>query len=481
MRFAGRAAWWSAIVCRMSLRNLSTVLGTIAVAGVSILGQGRPPQDPSDTKNADRGARPRIMVEPDVYASRDGNNPHVEVMVAANPRRAGNLIGGAITHTRPDGTPATKAYVTFDGGLTWTDRAFPEQVANGGGDPQVAFTPVGTALFATLNRASDEKGRTGTFLHVYRSEDGGLTWSKPADLGSSYDHEMLTVDQTTGRFAGRVYISTLYGGGEYKLGVFRSDDDGRSFIGPVEFYRTGGKTLGANVQQMGVFSDGAVLATYFEFALGPRETRPPRSGFFSVISEDGGVTFSKPRPAPDAIYPAYDRSAVRMVGDQGVAIDTGERYKDRVYRVWNDARFGNLRIVISTSTDRGATWTEPQILDTAVPASAHQFLPSIAVNKAGVVGVSWHDTRDASGSEFGYNVYFSASTTLLRQFDVHARNVQIPGRRRFDQDDVSVGCGTLGERWRIWRPGGRCRRSLSPFLGRQPNWHIPGHVGSRAR
>jgi hypothetical protein len=93
----------------MNLRNLSTVLGTIAVAGVSILGQGRPPQDPSDTKNADRGATLRIVVEPDVYASRDGNNPHVEVIVAANPRRAGNLIGGAITRTRPDGTPATKA------------------------------------------------------------------------------------------------------------------------------------------------------------------------------------------------------------------------------------------------------------------------------------------------------------------------------------------------------------------------------------
>jgi hypothetical protein len=342
----------------MNLRSLLTVPGAITLAGVSILGQGKPPQDQQDTRSAGHAAAPRIVVEPDVIASRDGNNPHVEVMVAANPRRPRNLIGSAITHTRPDGTPATKVYATFDGGLTWTDRAFPEQVANGGGDPQVAFTPVGTALFATLSRASDGSGRRGTILHVYRSEDGGLTWSQPADLGVSYDHEMMAVDHTTGRFAGRVYISALYGGGDYRLGVFRSDDDGRSFVGPVEFYRASGKTHGANVQQMGTFSDGTVLATYFDFALGPRELRPPRTGFFTVISEDGGVTFSKPRPAPDAIYPAYDRSAVRMAGDQGIAIDTGERYKDRVYRVWNDARFGNFRIVISTSTDRGATWTE---------------------------------------------------------------------------------------------------------------------------
>jgi hypothetical protein len=32
-------------------------------------------------------------------------------------------------------------------------------------------------------------------------------------------------------------------------------------VGPVRFFEAGGKTLGANVQQLAVFSDGAVLAT----------------------------------------------------------------------------------------------------------------------------------------------------------------------------------------------------------------------------
>jgi hypothetical protein len=57
-----------------------------------------------------------------------------------------------------------------------------------------------------------------------------------------------------------------------------------------------------------------------------------------------------------------------------------------------------------------------KILDAAAPASANQFLPTIAVSKAAVVGVSWHDTRDASDSEFGYDVYFSASTDGGRTF-----------------------------------------------------------------
>ncbi|MFN8582339.1 MAG: sialidase family protein [Gemmatimonadaceae bacterium] len=144
---------------------------------------------------------PRIVVEPDFLASRDGEHP-LETHVAANPRRVGNLIAGSITHTGPNGTPATKVYATVDGGRSWTDVAFPEQRSDGGGDPEVAFTPHGTALFATLNIHPDESGRTQVFLHLYRSEDGGLTWSRPADLGASYDHEMLTVDRTTGRYAG---------------------------------------------------------------------------------------------------------------------------------------------------------------------------------------------------------------------------------------------------------------------------------------
>ena len=388
-------------------------------AAVAIAAAAVPPWLPPDVlaqRPPATGSAPRIVVEPDFMASRDGNAPHVEIHIAANPRRARNLVAGAITHTRADATTATKVYTTFDGGRVWTDTVFPEQVAGGGADPQVAFTPVGTAIFATLNRGVDDNGRTRAFLHVYRSEDGGRTWSRPADLGASYDHEMIAVDQGTGRYAGRIYLSALYGR-EYQLGVFRSEDDGRSFIGPVEIYRAGGKTLGANVLQMGVFSDGAVLATYHDFPLGPDRDKPGprRSGFFTVLSEDGGVTFSKPRPAPDEMFPPYNSADVRMAGDAGIAIDPGPAHRDRVYRVWNDARAmlasgdAGWRIYISTSDDRGRTWTEPRIIDAAAAPRTHQFLPAIAVTRDGVVGVSWQDTRESPDAEFGYRVYFTAS------------------------------------------------------------------------
>ena len=126
---------------------------------------------------------PRIVVGPDYLVSRDGDRPHVEIMAAANPRNPRNLLAGAITFTRPDGGAATKAYVSFDGGVQWDDITFPEQKETGGGDPQVAFTAAGTAIFATLATRADETGRTRAFLHAYRSEDGGRTWSPPYDSG----------------------------------------------------------------------------------------------------------------------------------------------------------------------------------------------------------------------------------------------------------------------------------------------------------
>lgn len=170
----------------------------------------------------------RIVIGPDYLVSRDGDRPHVETMVAANPRNPRNLLAGAITFTRRDGGSATKAYVSHDGGIVWDDVIFPEQRELGGGDPRVAFTAAGTALFLTLATGPDETGRTRAFLHSYRSEDEGRTWSDVYNLGASYDHPMLVADQTTGPFAGRLYVSVLYGGLEYSLGVFRSEDDGRS-------------------------------------------------------------------------------------------------------------------------------------------------------------------------------------------------------------------------------------------------------------
>ncbi|MDE2805024.1 MAG: sialidase family protein [Gemmatimonadota bacterium] len=359
-------------------------------------------------------ARPRIVVSPDYLVSRDGDRPHVEIMAAANPRNARNLLAGAITFTRRDGGSATKAYVSRDGGIVWDDVIFPEQRERGGADPQVAFTAAGTALFLTLNTAPDETGRTRAFLHSYRSEDEGVTWSDVYNLGASYDHPMLVADQTTGPFAGRLYVSVLYGGLEYSLGVFRSEDDGRSWIGPVKFIDGAGER-GLNVDPMLVFADGAIMVPFIDFPFTPEQTaRWDGTRIWTVVSTDGGVTFSEPRAGPLKMTGDELRGAreglERFRGGSWVmyAVDRSERFRDRVYAVWPDYSEGLPRVVVVSTDDRGSSWSEPRPVAPTGTRGAQQFQAAVAVNRDGVLGVTWYDTREAP-SEFAFHQYFAAS------------------------------------------------------------------------
>ena len=356
---------------------------------------------------------PRIVVGPDYLVSRDGDRPHVEIMAASNPRDPKNLLAGAITFTRPDGGAATKAYVSFDGGVQWDDIVFPEQKEHGGGDPQVAFTAAGTAIFATLATRADESGRTRAFLHAYRSEDGGRTWSAPFDLGASYDHPMLAADRTTGRFAGRLYMSVLYGR-EYNLGVFRSEDDGRSWIGPVKFLDGAGER-GLNVDPLLVLHDGAIMVPFRDFPSTPEQTDGwTETRIWTVVSTDGGVTFSEPRPGPVKMTGAEVREAregtPRFRGGSWtlLAVDRSERFRDRAYAVWPDYSEGLPRVVISRTDDRGSTWSDPRPVAPPESPEVQQFQPAVAVNGDGVLGVSWYDTRHAP-SRFAFHQYFAAS------------------------------------------------------------------------
>ena len=356
----------------------------------------------------------RIVIGPDYLVSRDGDRPHVETMVAANPRNPRNLLAGAITFTRRDGGSATKAYVSHDGGIVWDDVIFPEQRELGGGDPQVAFTAAGTALFLTLATGPDETGRTRAFLHSYRSEDEGRTWSDVYNLGASYDHPMLVADQTTGPFAGRLYVSVLYGGLEYSLGVFRSEDDGRSWIGPVKFIDGAGER-GLNVDPMLVFADGAIMVPFVDFPFTPEQTAGwTESRMWTVVSTDGGVTFAEPKPGPvkmtgDELRGARE-GAERFRGGSWVlyAVDRSERFRDRVYAVWPDYSEGPPRIVLAWTDDRGSSWSEPRQVAPTGGEGTQQFQAAVAVNAHGVLAVTWYDTREAA-SEFAFHQYFAAS------------------------------------------------------------------------
>jgi hypothetical protein len=357
-------------------------------------------------------AGPKIVVGPNILVSRDGDVPHVELMVATSPRTVKNLLGAAITATRPTGGWACRAYSSTDGGATWKASEFAEQVKWGGGDPQVAFTAQGTALMVALTMNKNDKGKDCASMHVWRSEDAGETWEPTSGIpcSPSWDHEQIIVDTTKGRYSGRIYIAALYDYPVYRVGVFRSDDDGRTWVGPVEAANGGGK-IGINDVTPMVLSDGTLVVPYGDFPFLP-ENRPTKGiaheNFWTVESTDGGVTFSAPRRSVIQSINIDDKES-KVAGFGKFASDSeGKEFRDRLYTIWEDARFGNYRILISHSADRGKTWSEPRTLEQGLDKGVKQWQPAIAVNKDGVVGVTWFDSReDKDGKK--YHQYFAAS------------------------------------------------------------------------
>ena len=399
--------------CKPVSRFLGAALTLAATAGLA------PPAVASPTP--EDGAAPRLVVGPDVLASRDGEFPHVEPMVAANPRRPKELLAGSIVFPRPDRDSSCRVYASRDGGSTWTGIT-PGGRRDSGADPQVAYTPHGTAIFVCLVDVPGEGGRFRSALHVYRSGDGGASWEGPVELAAnSYDHPQVAVDTTTGRHAGTVYIGVLYGR-EYRVGVFRSDDDGRSFVGPVEVARGGGYGggHGLNVTGLGVLSDGSLAVSFMDFPLGPpgEGAGATESASRMALSEDGGITFSEPRRVATRVQaPPEEGPARRLGGFPTWAVDTsGAATRDRLYHAWSDWRSGSARVLLTASDDRGRSWSEPVAVDPDAPAGAHQFLPALAVNAEGTLGVSYSDTRgfpEADGSHRRFTASVDGGVSFL--------------------------------------------------------------------
>jgi hypothetical protein len=342
----------------------------------------------------------RIAVSPNVLVSRDGDVAHVESDVAANPRDARNLVATAITFTRRDGGYAYKSYASMDGGFTWQDAHFADHLSYNSFDPKVTFGATGTAIHVGLV--------SGQEMSVYRSEDGGRSWQPPARLGRGFDRVAIAVDRSAGSSAGRVYVTANADAGPR---LFRSSDDARTFAGPEAI-------PGIAVTDVLVLSDGTVIVPLY---VGPDLRLPssrgqPRATYATVTSTDGGVTFSAARPAfeqyrgvPDSLM--MRRRSGSIVGDNTATFAAdirSSRYRDRIYSVMPDLRWGKPRIALVSSSDRGATWSAPRLVDAAAPAVASQFLPAVAVNPAGVVGIFWLDTRSSSRDD-EYDAYFTAS------------------------------------------------------------------------
>jgi hypothetical protein len=372
---------------------------------------------------------PVIRVGPNVRVSAEHpRDTHYEVVVAADPRDSSRLVVGSIFYPESTATYGTIVYQSYDGGTTWHETLGLSALDHTG-DPAAAFGPDGVAYYVASSLPTAGERR----LLLFRSADG-KTWDGPYPL-TYMDREYITVDATNGPRRGRVYVN-----GNNRVPrdvsdfiVFRSDDGGRTFTGPAT--RTAFGSVQATVMGNAVVAaEGTLIGAYVEGS---------NRGIYAIQSVDGRETLASSAKIDDYVA-GGERKGTNLGNanaEPALAIDaSGGRFNDRLYVVWPDRRSGHSRIMFSLSSDRGRTWSTARAINDNQPDDlTDQFMPEIAVNKDGVLGVTWYDRRDHPDN-LGWDVRFTSSidggATFLPSVKVSEHGTSFPaGTSRVPRTD----------------------------------------------
>lgn len=357
----------------------------------------------------------QIEVGPNVQVSAPrAGEPHYEIHLAADPADPESLLGASMVWDAAKGTYGVVAYASRDGGTTWKET-FVMSTTGYVNDPAVAFGPGGTAYLSAFG--ADEGEQVEMFVH--RSPDGGQTWSGAARV-PAMDREWITVDHTGGTHHGRVYINGTRGArgidgpGASGMSLIHSNDGGATFQGPHTLVVSDPLHYVIGMGNSVVLSDGTLVVLLGQWRnrdamMRPGDDMPPGStGWLKAVSStDGGDTFAASSTVADWFmhFPGSMMPYLAVDASDGV-------FRDRIYAVWADYRSGRGEILLASSGDKGKTWSAPVLVsdDARIEDGERRdhFMPMVAVNRDGVVGVTWYDRRDHAGNA-GWMPRFSAS------------------------------------------------------------------------
>jgi len=405
-----------AAVSLLALLGMAALPATLSAAPIPISGASLNPDggNPNDvTAVTECNGAPQSGV---VY-----RNSETEPHLAVNPTDPDNMIAGwHQDRWSTGGGQSLGAAYTMDGGASWTQVVIPFTRCSGGGgteagdyerasDPWITFSPDGTAHYMALV-FNDSVSANG--MAVASSTDGGETWSDPVvikaspaqeSLGASlfHDKNSLTADPFDSNL---VYATwTLFRLGSTTLLFSRSTDGGQTWSAPRpvnNFDKVDPANLAVFRQgtQIVVLPDGTLVDVFFRLL---------------VDNATGQVTFDQ------AIFRSFDEgrhwehldsvvsgftSINAFDPENGIPLrDAGEipdvavdDVSGDLYMVWQDRNAGSglVTVFISKSTDGGSTWSAPVRANPADGDGVQAFLPTVAVNDDGTVGVMFYDFRN---------------------------------------------------------------------------------------
>ncbi|MGF6921540.1 sialidase family protein [Paraburkholderia sp. 40] len=322
------------------------------------------------------------------------NDARSESSLAINPNNPLQLVAASRKCKDIAAYDFTSATVySTDAGITWHDSAnLATPDWTGVSDPALAWDDSGN-IFLVCAAIRNPPAIDYVGIAVYRSFDGGQTWSAPSLIHASAEDEKPWVagDAGSSAFHGCVYAAWDDG---VSLRFARTLDHGITWIGIGT--DPAGSILASDTPfspEINVAADGTI---YIAWTAG--------SEIKMMVSSDGGNSFH-PVASPATGITTLE-SSLPPWKPHGWPVLPGGTFRvftlptacvsgQTVLVAWADYREGVSRIYYALSTNGGAGWdTAPSgrpLLTGALAANQQYFHPQIIANPKGVIGCAFYE------------------------------------------------------------------------------------------
>jgi hypothetical protein len=313
-----------------------------------------------------------------------------------------------------------------DGGSTWAPDSFvpgltlftndPDIPGTGSyiaaGDPAVAYNPSSGVFDVVCQAFGSQPSHINLLATTFdpakadptadvNESYGADAWSTPVSVatgrsngaqkgsnGHFPDHESITIDTGTGpgHHFGRLFVTwaQFSGLGRSPIQLAYSDDDGRSWTGPIS---VSDKDHPANQDARVVVAPDGTL--YDTFIGGPNETY--KNNFIAAArSTDGGDTWgptAEVAPVVAFVQGLLPNSDYRVSSDVTSSVDQST---GRLVMAFNDERTGASQVFATHQLHPGDldAWSSPRRVS---PSSREQFFPWMSAAPDGRLDLVFYD------------------------------------------------------------------------------------------
>ncbi|HKI02267.1 MAG TPA: hypothetical protein VKK31_09820 [Thermoanaerobaculia bacterium] len=298
-------------------------------------------------------------------------------------------------------------FFSLDGGATWSQTSLLLQGTDAfHSDPTVDWTSDGTAWSTTIGINS---AVTVLQMRSYKSVDNGASWTFDATFSgaqSSADKQIMWVDHSaTSPFKDNIYV--IWHNGQPAFVNRRT--------GPAGSWQTPLQVSGAESTGTAIGSDIKTNAFGDVFGFWPTTTN---RRVFVTKSTNGGVSFGAPVQIAQ-MFDGFDIGVPSFAGRRALIYVSAGAYrtagKDLVYATWTDltgaagctaaanepgtnaASTCKTRIWFSRSTNGGAAWSAPVMINNQASLNDQYNQWMVVDETTGALQIVYYDTVGDAG------------------------------------------------------------------------------------